>query len=416
MRQSQLFARTRWEDPTEETAKNAKLLIRAGLVHKEMAGVYAFLPLGLRVLRKIETVIREEMNAIGGQEVLMTTLQNPEIWHKTGRFDDAVVDNWFKTKLVSGGELGIANTHEEPITAMLVHHLKSYKDLPVYVYQFQTKFRNELRAKSGIMRGREFLMKDLYSFSRTEVEFHTFYEQCAAAYLRIFARVGLGDHTFRTLAAGGSFTTGLTDEFQTLSEAGEDIIYIDRSKHLAVNKEVLTDENLARLGLERANLEEAKSIEVGNIFPLGHRYSDALGLKYRDESGLDQPIYMGSYGIGLSRLLGTIVEVLADDGGIVWPASVAPFAVHLVALGSSEPVRQAADQIYADLSQAGVEALFDDRDLPAGEKLGDADLLGMPLRVIVSEKTLAAGKLEVKNRQTAEIRHLTFAELITEFK
>ena len=412
MKQSQLFTKTRWEDPAEEAATNAKLLIRAGFIYKEMAGVYAYLPLGLRVLRKIENIIREEMNEIGGQELLMTTLQNPEVWNKTGRFDDKVVDNWFKTKLVSGTELGVANTHEEPIVQMLTNHLNSYKDLPLSVYQIQTKFRNELRAKSGLMRGREFLMKDMYSFSRSEEEFREFYEKCAESYLKIYDRVGLGEVTFRTLAAGGSFTTGLTDEFQTLSEAGEDIIYLDREKKLAVNKEVLNDEVLAKFNLDRAKLEEVKSIEVGNIFPLGEKYTDAIGLKYRDESGLDQSIYMGSYGIGLGRLMGTVVEVLADDGGIVWPKSIAPFSLHLVALKSeSGKVKEEAESLYQKLTEAGVEVLYDDREISAGEKLSDADLLGIPTRAIVSEKTIEAGQFEIKDRATGRVSHMSLAEL-----
>ncbi len=266
MRQSQLFTKTRREAPADEVSKNAELLIRGGYIQKEMAGAYDYLPLGLIVLRKIENIIREEMNAIGGQEILMTTLQDKTVWEKSGRWDDTVVDNWFKTKMVTGAEVGIANTHEEPITAMLTHFVNSYKDLPLYVYQFQTKFRNELRAKSGIMRVREFLMKDMYSFSRDEKEFKEFYEKCAEAYIKIFERVGLGHITFRTIAAGGSFTTGLTDEFQTISEYGEDVIYVDEKKKLAINKEVYTDDNIEKFGLEKSKMVEKKSIEVGNIF------------------------------------------------------------------------------------------------------------------------------------------------------
>ena len=240
MRQSQLFTKTRKEAPKDEVAKNAELLIRAGYIHKEMAGAYSYLPLGLRVFKNIENIIREEMNAIGGQEITLTALQSPSLWKKTGRWADDAIDIWFKTMLKDGGELGLATTHEEPLTALMTEYVQSYKDLPRYVYQFQTKFRNEKRAKSGIMRTREFVMKDLYSFNRTEKEFRTFYEQCAVAYVRIFERAGIGEYTFRTFASGGSFSK-YSDEFQTVCPAGEDTIYVNRAKKIAVNKEVYTD-------------------------------------------------------------------------------------------------------------------------------------------------------------------------------
>ncbi|OHA89438.1 MAG: prolyl-tRNA synthetase [Candidatus Zambryskibacteria bacterium RIFCSPHIGHO2_02_FULL_43_14] len=404
MRQSKLFTKTRKEAPSDEVSKNAILLTRAGFIHKEFAGVYSYLPLGLRVLKKIENIIREEMNAIGGQELLMTALQDSEIWKKTNRWDDKVVDNWFKTKLVNGNELGIANTHEEPITAMLTEFISSYKDLPLYVYQFQTKFRNELRAKSGIMRVREFLMKDLYSFSKTEEEFKEFYEKCANAYMKIFARVGLGDRTYRTVATGGSFTTNLTDEFQTLSEAGEDIIYItDEDKKRAVNKEV-----------EDKSVEGRKSIEVGNIFPYGSKYPDVFGLHFKDEKGERRPIFMGAYGIGLGRLMGTVVEVLSDEKGIVWPKEIAPFQVHLLSL--SNKTKKFADEIYQTLITKEVEALYDDRDVRAGEKFADADLIGIPMCVVIGEKAIESNILEVKDRASGKTKEITFEHLINELK
>ena len=401
MHQSKLFTKTQRNAPKDEAAVNAQLLIRGGFIHKEMAGVYAYLPLGLRVLKKIENIIREEMNAIGGQEILMTTLQDSELWKKTNRWDDKVMDNWFKTKLVNGGDVGIANTHEEPITELLTHSVSSHKDLPLALYQFQTKFRNELRPKSGMMRVREFVMKDLYSFSRSEEEFKEFYEACASAYARIFDRVGIGHVTYRTIAAGGSFTSGLTDEFQTVCEAGEDVIYIDESRKLAVNKEVCTDEHLASFGFEKSKLKEAKSIEVGNIFPLGTRYAEALGLRFKDDAGKEKPVIMGSYGIGLGRLMGTVVETSHDDAGIVWPESIAPFQVHLIELGGAS----GAD-IYRDLQAAGISVLYDDRDAAAGEKFADADLIGIPWRLVISPKT--GDTIEVKNRteKTAKLMSL----------
>lgn len=400
MRQSKLFTKTRKEAPKDEVAKNAQLLIRGGFIHKEMAGVYAYLPLGLRVLEKIRQIIREEINAIGGQELFLTSLQDPEVWKKSGRWDDAAVDNWFKSELKNGTEVGIANTHEEPLSALLRNHISSYKDLPVYAYQFQTKFRNELRAKSGIMRGREFIMKDLYSYSRSEEEFRAFYEAAAEAYLRIFDRVGLGPVTYRTYASGGSFSE-FSDEFQAISEAGEDIIYVHEEKRIAVNKEVYTDDVLKKVGLEKNDLVEKKSIEIGNIFPLATRFAEAEGLTYKDEEGKDQYPVMGSYGIGLGRLMGTAVEVYGTEQSVVWPKEITPFAVHLVMLPSDAALAQ-GERVYKALTAKGIEVLYDDRDLRAGEKFADADLIGIPLRVVVSAKTAEKNEVEFLNRTTNE--------------
>jgi prolyl-tRNA synthetase len=413
MLQSKLFTKTRREAPKDEVAKNAELLVRAGYIHKEMAGVYSYLPLGLMVLKKIENIIREEMNAIGGQEVLMTTLQDPAIWEKTGRWDDKVVDNWFKTKLITGTDLGIANTHEEPLTDLLRGHINSYKDLPLYVYQFQTKFRNELRAKSGIMRAREFLMKDLYSFSRTEAEFKEFYEKCAVAYLKIFERAGIGAITYRTVASGGSFTKGFTDEFQALSSAGEDTIYVDKNRKIAVNKEVYNDETLQKLGLNKTEMVSEKSIEVGNIFPLGTRYSEALNLLFLDETGTKQPVIMGSYGIGLGRLIGTIVETLSDEKGIIWPESVAPFKIHLLSLAQGDgETKSAADNLYKTLTDKKCDVLYDDREARAGEKFNDSDLIGIPVRIVVSDKTVKANRFEMKRRTDTESKLVGIEEIL----
>lgn len=401
MRQSELFTKTRRENPQDEVAKNAQLLVRAGFIHKELAGVYSYLPLGLKTLNKIIGIIREEMLALGGQEVFLTSLQEPEKWQKSGRWSDEVVDIWFKTKLGNETELGLANTHEEALASLMKEQISSYKDLPKYVFQFQTKFRNEKRAKSGLLRTREFIMKDLYSFSKTEEELANFYDHAAQAYEKIFKRVGLGEVTYKTFASGGSFSQ-FSHEFQTLCEAGEDLIYVDEGKGVAVNKEVLTDEVLSQLNLDKDNLKEKKAIEVGNIFKLGTKYSEALGLNYKNESGEVLPVVMGSYGIGPGRLLGTMAEVLSDDKGLVWPEAVSPFQVHLISLGQSEAVKAEADKIYADLVKKGEEVLYDDRDLAAGEKFADADLIGLPKRIVVSEKTLASGKLEVKDRASGE--------------
>lgn len=411
MRQSQLFTKTRREAPKDEQAKNAELLIRAGFVHKELAGVYTYLPLGLRTLNNIVRIIREEMNAIGGQELSLTALQDKETWQKTDRWDDQKMDNWFKTEFKSGGETGLGITHEEPITRMMTEHIASYRDLPVYAYQFQTKFRNELRAKSGVMRGKEFLMKDLYSFSKDEEEHAAFFQKAREAYLKVFARMGIGENTYVTFASGGSFSQ-FSEEFQTVSDAGEDTIYVDEEKRLAVNKEVLTDETLATLDLSRETLVEKKAIEAGNIFNLGTRFSEALGLSYMNEAGESKPVVMGSYGIGPTRVMGIIAEVLSDEKGLVWPEEVAPFRYHLVALGNDPEITATTDALYAALQKKGDIVLYDDRDARAGEKFADSDLIGIPTRIVVGKEALASGKLEVVDRRTGEVSMRTKEEIL----
>ncbi len=396
MRQSRLFTKTRREAPADEVSKNAILLTRAGFIHKEMAGVYDFLPLGLRVLNKIIAVIREEMNSLGAQEVIMSALQRKELWERTDRWSDEKVDNWFKTTLRDGAELGLGFTHEEPISSMLEQFVSSYKDLPFSVYQFQTKFRNETRAKSGIMRTKEFIMKDLYSFSRDAEQHEDFYNKVAGVYKNIFQRAGIGDKTYMTRASGGSFSE-FSHEFQTLTEAGEDIIYItDEDKKEAANKE-----------LGERKEKEHKAVEVGNIFTLGTRFSDPY-LKFKDEKGEDRPVFMGSYGIGPARLMGAIVEVFSDEKGIIWPEEVAPFKVHLLAV--SKAAFDTADEVYKTLEARGVEVLYDDRDLRAGEKFADADLIGIPVRVVIGEK----GVLEMKRRGSDEIKIMTLRKLLDE--
>ncbi len=403
MKQSQLFTKTRFEAPKDEVAKNAQILIRAGFIHKEMAGVYSFLPLGLRVMENIKQIIREEMNKIEGQEIVLTALQEKEVWEKTGRWDDAVVDNWFKTNLKNGTELGLAYTHEAVLTELMKSFISSYRDLPVYPYQFQTKFRNELRAKSGILRGREFMMKDLYSFSKTTQELDDYYEKSIEAYRKVFDRLGIGHITYLTLASGGSFGTKYSHEFQTLTSAGEDLIYIHKGKNIAINKEVLNEESLAMLGIKEDELVTEKSIEVGNIYKLGTFYSEPLGLTFKNEAGENSPVIMGSYGIGISRLVGTIVEVCGGDKEMVWPESVSPFKVHLIELSQGdEGIKNKATELYKKLVEANIEVLFDDREARAGEKFADADLIGIPHRIVISKKTEEAGLLEYKNRISGE--------------
>lgn len=411
MKRSQMFIRTSKSAPADEQAKNAQLLIRAGFVHKEMAGVYAYTPLGLRVLENIKTIVREEMNAIGGEEVMMTTLQPREVWEKTDRWDDAKVDNWFKTKLSNGAELGVGLTHEEPIVDMVSQYASSYKDFPVLTYQIQNKYRNELRAKSGLMRGREFVMKDLYSFSRTEEEHLEIYEQVIEAYHRVYDRLGLGNVTYRTYADGGIFTNKLSDEFQTISPVGEDTVLIDEVQRVGINEEVATDENLERLGLSREKLKEVRGVEVGNTFHLESRYSDALDMYYTDKDGERKSVIMGSYGIGVSRLMGMIAEHFSDERGLVWPEAVAPAKVYLVTIGKSDELKVSADELYGQLIANGVSTIFDDRDERPGAKFTDGELMGVPYTVTISDRLLEGSKLELKSRSGGEPEMLTWDEL-----
>jgi prolyl-tRNA synthetase len=409
MRVTQLFTKTTKNAPADEVAKNAQLLIRAGYINKEMAGVYDYLPLGKRVLEKIIQIIREEMDAIGGNEISLTALQNSDVWKTSGRWDDEVLDVWFKTKLANGTELGLAPTHEEPLTKLMKNYIHSYKDLPVYPYQFQIKFRNEVRSKSGLMRGREFWMKDLYSFSRSQEEHDAFYDGAVSdAYTRVFDRLGLGAITYRTFASGGSFAK-FSHEYQTLSPVGEDTIYVHKEKGIAINEEVYTDEVLADLGITKAELTEEKAVEVGNIFTLGTRFSDPLELNFTDENGESKPVVMGSYGIGPSRLMGLIAEHFADDKGLVWPENVAPFKVYLVSIGA---VATEADALYDELTSKGIDVLYDDRDERAGAKFADAELLGIPYRITVSERLIADNKFEFTPRINGESELLTREDLL----
>jgi prolyl-tRNA synthetase len=561
MRLSQLFTKTRKQAPADEVALNAQLLIKAGYIHKEMAGVYAFLPLGLKVLENIKTVVREEMNAVGGQEIIMTSLQRKELWETTDRWDDENVDVWFKSQLKNGTEVGFGWSHEEPITDMMKNYLISYRDLPAVVHQFQTKLRNELRAKSGIMRGREFVMNDMYNYHIDEKSHMQFYENAKKAYMNVFQRVGLGDSTFITFASGGAFTQ-FSHEFQTLTDAGEDTLFrVPGSKELfneevapakapAVAKndepkpleevegkgligveplakflnipvekttktmlyktdsgnivaaavrggynvneeklqavlgvkglkladeatvkritkaevgyagllnlpdevEIIVDESCANrtnfeMGANRTNYHSInvnwgrdlpepkkyhdikvarkgdlhpetgeeytvhKAAEVGNIFNFGTAKCDSLGLYVSDEQGKKASVYLGSYGIGVTRLMGVIVEKFADDKGLVWPANVAPAQAYLVRLGEDEKVVKAADKLYQDLQKDNIEVLYDDRDVRAGEKFADADLLGIPYRLVVSAKTLEHDQVEFKQRTGQEVALLTLQEV-----
>lgn len=411
MKQSLLFTKTQRESPSDEVSLNAELLIKAGYVYKEMSGVYSFLPLGLRVLKKIEGIIREEMNRIGGTEMKTSIFQSKDVWDKTGRWDDSVVDIWFKTKLKNGGDLGLSFTNEEAYANILKQHINSYKDLPAYPYDFKEIFRNEARSKSGILRGREFFWKALYSFSKDEEEHNVFYEKAKEAYKNIFKKVGIGHLTYLTFASGGTFSK-YSHEFQTLTGAGEDTIYLDENRGLAINKEIYDEEELKFLGLKKEDLIEKKSIEVGNIFSLGTKFTEPFNLTYKDKDGREKLVIMGSYGIGLGRLMGTVVEVLSDDKGIIWPESIAPFKIHLLSLGKDEKVLQQAEDLYKELTQKGIEVLYDDReDVSAGEKFADSDLMGIPFRVIISNRTVTEGGYELKKRTEEKERIVKREEL-----
>ena len=407
MRYSQTFAKTQRTDPKDEVAVNAKFLMRGGFIDKLMAGSYTLLPLGRRVERKIEQIIREEMDKTGAQEILMPLLHPKEIWNETGRWDSAkeVMYQFEKDEK----EYALSFTHEEIVMDLIRKNLSSYKDLPIMLYHFSTKFRQELRAKSGILRGREFLMKDLYSAHVSEEDLMKYYWEVAQAYMETFKRIGL--EVVIAEADGGVFTDNHTHEFQLKTEAGEDTIYMANGWEYWKNKEIMTEEDFAN-----PTLTSIKSIEVGNIFPLGTRYAEKMNAYFPTDSGEKKPVWFGCYGIGLTRLVGAVVEVCHDEKGIVWPESIAPYTAHLLQLNSDNPsVAETAEKVYTQLQSAGVEVLFDDRkETGTGEKFADADLIGIPYRLVISNKT--EGKIEVKRRDSQEAKLITLEELLTLFK
>jgi prolyl-tRNA synthetase len=401
MKQSKLFPKTSKTVSRDEVSKNAQLLVKAGFINKLMAGVYTYMPLGLRVLKKVEDIIRDEMNAIDGQEIFMPALHPYENYVTTGREN---IDVLFHLESASGKKYVLGQSHEEVIVPLVKQYINSYKDLPLHLYQIQTKFRNELRAKSGILRGREFMMKDLYSFHRDSKDFDSYYEKAKVAYKNIFKRVGIGDYTYLTFASGGTFSK-YSHEFQTLTPSGEDSIYLCKKCQIAINKDIIEEQNSCpECGAEK--LEENKAIEVGNIFPLKTKFSKAFDLTYTDENDSKQEIVMGCYGIGLGRVLGTIVEINNDENGIIWPTDVAPFNVHLVSIDANEK----ADAIYSTLQKKGVEVLYDDRKESAGSRLKDADLIGIPVRLVVSKKT--GDKVEMRIRKDGKTTLCTLDEVI----
>lgn len=405
MRYSQLFGKTRRNAPKDEIATNAKLLTRAGYIDKLGAGIYNFLPLGWRVHQKIEQIIREEMDAIGGQELNLAALHPKAVWEKTGRWSS--FDALFKLVSRLRDEYALGATHEEVLTPIVGEFVSSYKDLPIYLYQIQVKFRDEARAKSGLLRGREFVMKDLYSFDKTEEDRALYYEKVKGAYEKIFKRVGI--KAIYTEASGGAFSHR-SHEFQVITDAGEDEIIYCPGGDFSQNVEIAEVKEGKECDLGHGPLKRTKTIEVGNIFPLGTRFSENCNAYFTDQDGSKKPIVMGSYGIGVGRLMGTIVEVHHDDKGIIWPESVAPFQVHLIAIGNEKTVTTEAQRVYETLKRSDIEVLYDDREASAGEKFADADLIGSPVRLVVSEK--AGSKVEWKERKSEKIELLPVDEIL----
>lgn len=412
MRQSQLFPKTLKETPQDADNVSTAYLVRGGFIHKLMAGSYTFQPLGFRVLKKIEAIIRKEMNAIGGQEIFMPALQPKELWERSGRWQKLAGD-MYQFRDASEREVGLAMTHEETMTDLLGQQPISYQDLPIQVYQFQTKFRHEPRAKSGLIRTREFIMKDLYSNHATEAELSEYYEEVKEAYQRIYATLGIP--AVATLASGGIFTPDFSHEFQSICEIGEDTIHACPELDYAVNKEVL-DRVETACPVHGHALEEHRAVEVGNIFKLGTKFSEDMQVLFTDTDGQQKPFWSGSYGIGLGRAMGVIVELHHDERGIIWPESVAPFKVHLIDLTKTPEEKEQAEAFYAELTEANVEVLFDDRAISAGSKFADADLLGMPYRVVVSAKTLAQGSVEVKRRDESEATLVNKDEFLNQIR
>lgn len=417
MLQSKLFYKTIKEISEEEKSVNAQLLVRAGFVDKLMAGAYTYFPLGLRVLDKIKNVIREEMNVVGGQEILMPALTPKENWTKTGRWD--TIDVLFKLEGTGDKEYALGSTHEEIVTPLVKKIVNSYKDLPVAVYQIQDKFRNEPRAKSGLLRGREFSMKDLYSFHADEADLDSYYEKVKEAYLKIFRRLGL--NAIVTEASGGTFSK-YSHEFQVLTESGEDTIFYCEKCSYAQNKEISEYRAGDKCPKCGGKMREGKAIEVGNIFKLKTKFSEAFDLNFLDKDGKKKLAVMGCYGIGPSRVMGAIVEVRHDDRGIIWPAEAAPFDVHLVAIfgkddKKNKEIKVEAAKVYDALQKECFEVLYDDREeASAGVKLAESDLFGVPLRLVVSEKTLAEDSVEIKERDGKEVKLIKLNQLIKYFE
>ena len=417
MRLSTLFAKTSKNAPADAETANAKFLIQASFVDQEMAGVYTWLPLGLRVLRKVEQIVREEMDALGAREIMMPSLQPKEYWDATNRWEG--VDILFKLKSQTGKDYALGCTHEEVVTPLAKKYVSSYKDLPFATYQINTKFRDELRAKSGVLRGREFRMKDMYSFHTTQEDLTAFYQRALQAYVTAFTRCGLRVKVVQ--ASGGIFTENVSHEFQALTDAGEDILIACPNCEFGQNSEVATLKVGDACPKCNGTLAQMKGVEVGNIFDLGTKYTDAFQVDFMNDAGEAKRVLMGCYGIGTTRLVGAIVETHHDEKGILWPKSVAPMPVHLVTINSKDPatqerVAQASQDLYDALKKEGIETLWDEREMSPGAKLADADLIGIPLRLIISEKSLKEESIEWKLRSSSEAKLVKLEDALEDVK
>lgn len=411
MRRSELWTKTSKRSPRKEECVSSKLLIRAGFVNKLGAGLYSFLPLGMKVLQKIERIIVQEIERIGGQRILMPGLIPKRNWQKTGRWKE--FETLFKLKGRGDQKYGLGPTHEEVIVPLAKKYISSYKDLPCYLYQIQDKFRDELRVKSGLLRTKEFLMKDLYSFHSTKKDLDSYYEKVKQIYGRIFARTGIGEKTYLTLASGGTFSK-YSHEFQTVAPIGEDTIFICDKCRVGINQELTPGKNPKCFKCGKELKDKYSSIEVANIFKLNTRYSKPFNLTFTGSLGEKRLVKMGCYGIGLPRLMATIVEICHDPQGIIWPESVAPFQIGLVPIESTSKVKKRAEKIYRNLTgqtpKDGV--LYDDREEKTpGEKLVDCDLVGVPWRIVVSKKTLAKESVELKKRDQPEVQLVKLSNL-----
>lgn len=405
MKQSKLFFKTRKEAPADADSINASYLVRAGFVHKHMAGVYALLPLGHRVVKKIENIVREEMNAVDGQEIMMNVLQPKELWEETGRWESAI-DVFYKLKDSRGKELNLAPTHEEEVTDIVRKNIRSYKDLPLALYQIQTKFRNEPRVKSGLLRGREFIMKDMYSFSESDEQHEEFYQKTIPAYRNIFKRLGLDA---KLVAASGGIFSKYSHEFQVFASVGEDTIYYCDQCDFAENKEIAEVADGDKCPKCDGTVKMTRGIEVGNIFPLKKRFSEPMKATFLDKDGKEKEFVMGCYGIGITRSMATVVEIYYDvtKNRMVWPQEIAPYQIHLISLNKNEE----ALKIYEKLIKEGKEVLFDDRDMSAGQKFAEADLIGCPERILVSNKSLQSNSAEYTNLATGESKMILIDQI-----
>lgn len=409
MKRSVALIKTYKETPTDSDSINASLLTRGNFVQKQMAGVYSLLPLGYRVYSKVVKIIEEEMDAIGGQQILMNVLQPKELWDETGRWDK-MKDVMYQFSDAREKEIGLGATHEEQVIDIVRHHISSYKDLPLSLYQIQTKFRNEPRAKSGLLRGREFIMKDMYSFHIDDDDFEAYYQKAIKAYHKTFKRCGIT--TKLTEASGGIFSE-FSHEFQAISETGEDTIFYCESCDFCQNKEISKVKAGDKCPKCDGTVKSANSIEVGNIFPLSDQYSKKMGAKVLDKNGKEVALIMGCYGIGVTRLIGTAVELFHDDYGIIWPESIAPYKINLISLDKNE----VADKIYSEFEGDGIEVLYDDRlNVTAGEKFADADLIGCPTFIVVSDRSIKSGGVEISDRRKTAKKIVSEEEVLKHIK